>query len=259
MYSDSHCHLDSFSEEQQARLLEEAAREEIVLMLTTGLDLETSQASVRIAEQHPCVYAGIGYHPSEAIPIDGDIYGQLGGLAMSEKVVVVSEVGLDFSWQGTPQDAPPREIQEACFKRNIQLAKELSLPLQFHIVSAHREAFRILEEEDAFPLGGAIHEQITDEADLDLWLQAGYYITVGLRVLRSDADGWEFAKLVERIPLGRLLLETDAYGAGGQGDLIGPARVKMVAQKVAEIRGIRAEDAGWITTENLRRFLKINT
>ncbi|OGO05297.1 MAG: hypothetical protein A2Y60_00875, partial [Chloroflexi bacterium RBG_13_54_9] len=179
MYSDSHCHLDSFSEEQQAWLLEEAARDEIVLMLTTGLDLETSQASVRIAEEHPCVYAGIGYHPSEAVPIDGDIYGQLAGLAMSQKVVVVSEVGLDFSGQRTPQSAPPREIQEACFRRNIQLAKELSLPLQFHIVSAHREAFRILEEEDAFYLGGAIHEEVASEADLDLWLGKGYYITVG--------------------------------------------------------------------------------
>jgi TatD DNase family protein len=255
MYSDSHCHLDSFTEQQRAWLLEEAARDEIVLMLTTGLDLETSQASVRIAEEHSFIYAGIGYHPSEAIPIDDDIYGQLAGLAMSEKVVVVSEVGLDFAWQ----DAPPREIQEACFRRNVQLAKELSLPLQLHIGNAHRQAFRILAEEDAFRLGGAIHEQIANEADLELWLGKGYYITVGLRVLRSDANWQELARVVERIPIERLLLETDAYGGGGQNEPIGPSRVKLVAQKVAEIRGISPEDLGRITTENLRRFLKINT
>ncbi len=255
MYSDSHCHLDSFSEEQQARLLDEAVKEEIVLMLTTGLDLETSQATVRIAEEHSCVYAGIGYHPSEAVPIDGDIYGQLGGLAMSEKVVVISEVGLDFSGHGTP----PREIQEDCFRRNIQLAKELALPMQFHIVGAHQEAFRMLEEEDAFHLGGAIHEEVAGEAALDLWLGQGYYITVGLRVLRSDADGRQFAKVVARVPLERLLLETDAYGAGGQGALMGPAMVKQVAQKVAEIRGMAPQEVGRVTTENLRRFLKIKT
>src|SRR4030042_3281198 len=115
MYSDSHCHLDSFSEEQQAWLLEEAARDEIVLMLTTGLDLETSQASVRIAEEHPCVYAGIGYHPSEAVPIDGDIYGQLAGLAMSQKVVVVSEVGLDFSGHVRRKGRSPGKSKRRAF------------------------------------------------------------------------------------------------------------------------------------------------
>jgi TatD DNase family protein len=247
--------LDSFSEQQRARLMEQAARDEIVLMLTTGLNLETSQESVRIAEKHPSVYAGIGYHPSEAVPIDDDLYGKLKGLAASEKVAVVSEVGLDFAWQ----NAPAREIQEACFRRNVELAKELSLPLQLHIGDAHRQALRILEEEDAFHLGGAIHEQISNEADLDLWLQKGYYITVGLRVLRTDVNRQELSKVVERIPMERLLLETDAYGGAEQGELVGPARVKLVAQKVAEIKGVSPEEMGRATTENLRRFLRINT
>ena len=133
------------------------------------------------------------------------------------------------------------------------------MPLQLHISNAHREAYRILEEEDAFHLGGAIHEEVANEADLDLWLGKGYYITVGLRILRSDVNWREFAKVVELIPIERLLLETDAYGRGGQGGPIGPARVKMVAQKVAEIKGMSPEEVGRITTENLRRFLKINT
>lgn len=255
MYSDSHCHLESISEQQRAQMMEQAAREEIVLMLTTGLDLETSQEGVRIAEKYSSVYAGIGYHPSEAVIVDDNLYGKLKGLAESEKVVVVSEVGLDFSWQG----ASAREVQEACFRRHIELAKELFLPLQLHIGNAHREAFQILEEENAFHLGGAIHEQIVNEVDLDLWLQTSYYLTVGMRVLRDDMNWQELTKVVERIPIEKLLLDTDTYRNVGQGELIGPARIKLVAQKVAEIRGMNLEEVGRVTTENLRRFLGINS
>jgi TatD DNase family protein len=253
MYSDSHLHLDAIDETRRPAIMEQAARERVVLLLTTGLDIKTSQQAVSIAKQYPSVYAGIGYHPSRAVPVDDGLYRTLIGLAESEKVTVVSEVGLDTTWQG----APPMEIQEACFRRHVQLAKELSLPLQLHVGVAHREALQILQDEDALGLGGAIHEQIVTETDLDIWLPSGYYLTVGMAVVQPDAGSEELARVVRRIPNERLLLETDTYNDPGQGDLVGPARVRLVAEKVAEMKGMNPLEIGQVSTNNLRRFLRI--
>ena len=253
MYSDSHLHLDAIDETRLPAIMEQAARERVVLLLTTGLDISTSRQAVSIAKQYPSVYAGIGYHPSRAVPVDDGLYRVLIGLAESEKVTVVSEVGLDTTWQG----APPMEIQEACFRRHVQLAKELSLPLQLHVGAAHREALQILQDEDALGLGGAIHEQIVTEADLDIWLPSDYYLTVGMAAVQPDAGSEELARVVRRIPNERLLLETDTYSEPGQGDLAGPARVRLVAEKVAEIKGMSPLEIGQVSTNNLRRFLRI--
>lgn len=251
MYSDSHCHLDAVSEGQRPRVMAQAAAEGVVLMLTTGIDLATSRQGVRVAREYPSVYAGIGYHPSRAVPAPEIPYRELGELAGSERVLAVSEIGLDFSWPG----APDRETQECCFRRHVQLATELSLPVQLHVGGAHREAYRILQEENAFRLGGAIHEQVLTEADLEVWLPTGFYLTVGMTVLQTGADSEELARVVRRIPDDRLLLETDTYSDPGEGELVGPARVKLVAARVAAIRGTTPEELGRMTTSNLRRFL----
>ena len=131
------------------------------------------------------------------------------------------------------------------------------MPLQLHVGAAHQEALQILQDEDALGLGGAIHEQIVTEADLDIWLPSDYYLTVGMAAVQPDAGSEELARVVRRIPNERLLLETDTYSEPGQGDLVGPARVRLVAEKVAEMKGMSPLEIGQVSTNNLRRFLRI--
>ena len=118
MFSDSHLHLDAIDRTRLPTIMDQASVEGVILLLTTGLDINTSQQAVSIAQQYPSVYAGIGYHPSRAVPLDDDLYRRLVNLAESQKVRVVSEIGIDPTWQG----APPMEIQEICFRRHVQLA-----------------------------------------------------------------------------------------------------------------------------------------
>lgn len=253
MLSDSHAHLNGYKPEQLKQVIERAKENGIETIVAVGMNLESSEEAITISNTYDCVLAAVGIHPWQATPIDEGVYQQLKKLASKEGVVAISEVGLDFA-----RDPSTKEVQKQAFEQHVRLAKELGLPLNLHCRGAHSEMIEILMRENASEVGGAIHGFTGDEAMLQDWLDLGFYVSIGRAILGPDASKLE--PIVTKIPLDRLLIETDSYGgAAAEPGRIEPASVKLVAERVAKSRKTTVEQIGNATSANLKRLLKISS
>jgi len=254
MLSDSHVHLDGSEPEQLKQGIEGARQAGVEILVAVGMSLESSIHTVDIGDSYECVFPAVGIHPWNAVHVDQDLYSQLRNVASRKGVVAISEVGLDFA-----RDPSTKEIQKQAFEQHVKLAKELRLPLNVHCREAHEEMMEIFKREKTAELKGNAHGFSGSEAMLRDWLALGFYISVGRLVTRSE--GADLEEMVKRIPSDRLLLETDSSPRGLVNSGQGPALVwvKAVAERVAEWRGVAAEEIGNITTANLKRLYGIGT
>ncbi len=250
MFADSHTHLDFFEAKKLPRIIEEAKRNGVKIFITASVDLESSRKTVHIAETYDGVFPAVGIHPWNAVMIDQTMYRSLYELA-SKKAVAISEIGLDFLRDmfrdRELSDPSIKEIQKQAFGEQIRLAREVGLPMIIHCRDAFNEMMEILHREKAAEIGGAIHGFSGDQVMLQDWLDLGFYISVGVRAIASIDDVPNLKETYKKIPLGRLLLETDSD----------PSQVKVVADKLAELRGMTIEEMGKLTTGNLERLLRL--
>ena len=252
MFSDSHVHLDGSEPEQLRQGIEGARRGGVEIFIAVGMSLESSVRTVDIGDSYECVFPAVGIHPWNAVHVGEDLYNRLRDVASRKGVVAISEVGLDFA-----RNPETKEIQKQAFEQHVRLAKELGLPLNVHCREAHEEMMEILKKERTAELRGNVHGFSGDEAMLGDWLALGFYISVGRLITRPEGAALEGT--VKRIPSDKLLLETDSsprglVNAGQEPDLVW---VKSVAEKVAEWRGMAAEEIGNTTTANLKRLYGI--
>jgi TatD DNase family protein len=259
--ADAHCHLDAMDDDELAAGLAGARAGGLVELVTVGMDVATSTRAVQIAEAHEGVHAGIGLHPwlaqdhPEGPPVD-----DLRALAASEKVVAIGEIGLDFvenKWLKLSYDDPELQaIQEATFRRQLQLARELGLPVILHSCGAHATVTRVLEEEGMGELGGCVQLFEGTPDDVARYVDLNFTFSVGTSVTFPDPGGW--FDTVRSIPDHALLLETDApwlpHAAAGRprGE---PVDLTVVGEAVAAIRGVDADHVFALSVENLRRAL----
>ena len=205
-------------------------------------------------------------HPTDLSgPFDERSYTRLRDLTDSaDKVVVVSEIGLDFM-----EGSPDRAIQYQAFRQQIRLARELRLPIVFHSREAHQESLRLLREERAYEVGGAMHYF---QADLDTAKRAidlGFYISLARPLLRLQ----HLQEVASALPLENIVLETDAAPQpfkSKRESWTEPRHVKDVAEKLGELQGISVEEVETVTTQNaidlissgrpdlLDRFVKVS-
>jgi TatD DNase family protein len=221
------------------------------LIVSAGTSLPSSRACVQLARSYEIVYAGVGLHPMNlTAPIDEATLDALRQLALGEpKVVAMSEIGLDFL-----PNAPERSLQYQAFREQIRLARELNLPIIFHSREAHRETLALLREERAYEVGGAMHYFQADEATAREAMESGFLISLARPLLRLP----HLQAVVRRLPLDRLILETDASPQpwkSNRRNWTEPYHIRMVAQKLAELKGIGLEEVAQVTTANLRRLL----
>lgn len=218
---------------------------------------ETAQSGEYVAQaggpQAPKVRIAVGVHPHNAKLYDNEAERALFGLLQDPRVVALGEVGLDYHY-----DLSPRDVQRNVFRRQIRMAKETGLPLALHLRggqdpqadNAHREAFAILQEEDAIGPNTLLHCCTLPPDELEPWIQADCYIAYGGAVTFKNADAArEGARLV---PENRLLTETDAPYMTPEpmrGAACTPAHVVFTAACLAETRGIEPGD-------DRRRFLE---
>ena len=249
---DTHCHLDAYaSDGEVGEVLARARTVGVRLIVNAGTTVESSQRCVELTATFPELYAGVGIHPMDLTgPVDQGVYSQLLNCATStDKVLVISEIGLDFL-----DNMPDRATQYQAFREQIRLARELRLPIVFHSREAHDEVLRVLREERAYEVGGAMHyfqgDMDTARAAIDL----GFYISLAKPLLRLR----HLQAVAANLPLERIVLETDSAPQpfkAKRENWTEPRHLQDIAGKLAELHGIDADEVCRITTNNFFHML----
>ncbi|HSC75382.1 MAG TPA: TatD family hydrolase [Pseudomonadales bacterium] len=269
MFLDSHCHLDRLKLEpwggDLAAALSAAAERGVQRFLCIGIGVDNIDHVVGIAERFPAVYASVGIHPSEFggseyHPADpalsgnmGEVIQRLRKLAQHSKVVAIGETGLDFYHEG--HDAQPvQEAQLGSFRAHLDLAKELSLPVVVHTRNARRQTIEAIRAANS-PASGVLHCFTEDWDMASQALDMGYYISISGIVTFKNAD--LVREVAKRVPLDRLLLETDSPWLAPiphRGRPNEPQYVVDVYHYVAELRGQPVEQLAAAVWTNFHRL-----
>jgi TatD DNase family protein len=252
-FFDTHCHLNHPRLAQRlGEVLERAAEAGVVNMLVAGYDLPSSREAVALAGRYPNLWASVGVHPHDAKEAADDTWTELSALAQHPKVTAIGETGLDFY-----RDLSPRPVQREVFLRQLELAQELGLPAIIHCRSAEEELLGIIETRPQAKLiyhcfdGTAEHAQRA--------LTAGMMLGFGGRVTHRARR--ELLEITGQIPLDHLLLETDAPYLAPEPVRSRdnePANLPLIAQEIAEARGVSVTELTQATTENAMRAFMIN-
>ncbi len=256
MLFDTHTHLDDarYNDDREA-MIARAREAGVEAFLTIGCDLGTSQAAVALADQYPFVYASVGVHPHEVKHIQDGWYDELRHLAKHNNVVAFGEIGLDYHYNhSSPKDQRER------FREQIQLARELKLPVIIHTRESQEDTITILKEERASEIGGVLHCFSGDTWLAKEALDLGFYLSFsGILTFQNAAALREIAK---QTPLDRVLIETDCpylTPVPYRGKRNEPAYVFQVAQQLASIHGpaLSLEQISGQTSDNAKRLFKI--
>ncbi|ROR32625.1 TatD family hydrolase [Inmirania thermothiophila] len=254
---DSHCHLDLVERDPQgdamAGLIREAEAAGVAGMLVPGVSLARFERQAAVAERFPRnVVVAAGMHPNEARgePVDE---GLLREYASIDGVVAVGETGLDYyrcegdlAWQ------------QARFRAHIRVARDTGRPLIVHTRDAMEDTLRILEEEGAAEVGGVIHCFTGDAEEACRAVELGFHVSFSGIITFPNAVAVQEA--ARAVPLDRILVETDApflTPVPHRGRPNRPAYVRLVAERLAALRGLPLEAVAAATTANFRRLFRV--
>lgn len=243
-YSDSHCHLDRCPSHLLSEILNDVTLLGINLIITMAMDIASAATTIRIAETYPNVKAAVGIHPWNAVLPTSDTLEALRMYLHSEEVVALGEIGLDYQ-----RSQQSQTVQRELLLAELKLAQEVDLPVNLHCRGAHQDMLNILRQETG--VRGIIHGFSGNETDLEDWLELGFFISVGRRGFVIDEIS-SLVNVIKKIPLERLLTETDATGSSST-----PADVLSVVNKLAELHGISSEEMATKATENLKQVLRL--
>lgn len=247
MIIDSHCHLNHELLRHEAEAaLERAASAGVGRVVVVGYDIESSIEAVELARLHLPVYAAVAVHPHDAKSFDEGAKARLEELAQSAKVVAIGEIGLDYHY-----DFSPREAQFQAFRSQLKLARRTGLPVIIHCREAYPDVLTVLEEEGGREVGGVMHCWAGTQTDAERTLQLGFYLGFGGVLTFKNAE--ENRQIAAGAPADRILLETDApYLAPVpfRGKRNEPVYTRLVAEKMAEVRGCPVEDVKTLSTAN---------
>ena len=254
MLIETHVHLNA---EQYVNDLDEVierARENgIEKMVVIGCDRPTIERTMELIDEHEDIYGVIGWHPVDAIDCTDEDLEWIEQLSKHEKIVGIGEMGLDYHW-----DKSPKDVQKDLFKKQIELAKRVNLPIIIHNREATEDCVAILKEMHAEEIGGIMHAFSGDESVADEIIDMNFYVSLGGPVTFKNA---QLPKdIAVHVPIDRLLVETDAPYLTPhpyRGKRNEPAYVKLVAEKIAELRQISYEELARTTSENAKRLFKI--
>jgi len=252
MYVDSHCHLDFPGLlEREEEILATMADNRVGQALCVSVRLEDFPRVLALAERHDGLWASVGVHPDNADCEEPDV-ARLLALADHPRVVAIGETGLDYHWH---EDAP--EWQRARFRTHIRAARACGKPLIVHTRSAAEDTIRLMREEGASEAGGVMHCFTESWEVAAAALELGFYISFsGIVTFRNAKDIKEVAK---RVPLDRLLIETDApYLAPvpHRGKTNQPGWVVHVAEEIARLREEPLGRIEQATTDNFFRLFR---
>jgi TatD DNase family protein len=252
-YIDTHAHLQAgqFADDRDATI-ERAAAAGVARMIEIGYDLPSSHAAVALAAAHPQIYAVVGVQPNHIADAPPDWLDEVRWLATQPKVVAIGEIGLDYYWNKASPAA-----QEASFRAQLALARELALPVVIHSRDAQADMVRILQDA-AQGQAGIMHSFMGGWAFAEACLEVGFMLSLsGPLTFRRNAELHDVAR---RAPLEMLLSETDSpylTPDPHRGRRNEPAYIPLVTQQLAALRGIGVAEAAaalWANAERVFRF-----
>ncbi|MEN6371946.1 MAG: TatD family hydrolase [Armatimonadota bacterium] len=254
---DTHAHLnDSQLEGDIDGILARAADEGVDRVACVAWDMPSSRSAVEIAEKYGNVWATVGVHPHDAKTVTDESLAELRELSLRPKVAAFGEIGLDFY-----RDLSPRDLQEAVFRAQLKLAKELDMPVVIHSRDAGADTLRVIEDEGLPAAGGVMHCFAEDTEYAKQVIGLGMYIGVGGPVTYSKSE--KLVDVVRAVPLESILIETDSpymTPMPHRGRKINePAFAHLVAEKIAELKGISFATVAEVTTANAMRMYRIKS
>jgi TatD DNase family protein len=251
---DTHVHLNAeqFNEDVE-EVIERAKEAGLEYMVVVGFDRPTINRALELVEKYDFLYASVGWHPVDAIDMEEEDLQWIEELASHPKVVAIGEMGLDYHW-----DKSPKSVQQEVFRKQIQLAKRVKLPIVIHNREATQDIVDILREESAQEVGGIMHCFSGSAEVAQQCIDMNFYISLGGPVTFKNAK--KPKEVAKEIPLDNMLVETDCPFLAPhpyRGKRNEPAYVRLVAQKIAEIKEISVEEVEEITTKNAKRLFGI--
>jgi len=248
MLVDTHAHLnDEKFADDRAEVIARAVQQGVTRIINMEDTMESSAAVVRLTGEFDGLYAGVGIHPEEARPMTAADDDQLAAWAAMDRVVAIGEIGLDYYWE---KDSTKRELQKQIFIRQLDLARQLHLPVCIHDRDAHGDLLAILKRE-AGGLRGVLHCYSGSWEMAQELLKLGWYLGIDGPLTFKNAA--RLPEMIKRLPLERILVETDCpYMAPVpmRGKRNEPAFVSYVARRAAELRCESFERFSAATTEN---------
>ncbi|MFE4353397.1 TatD family hydrolase [Peribacillus butanolivorans] len=255
MLFDTHVHVNAeqFNEDLED-VIERAQEAGVNNMVVVGFDRPTITRAMELIETYEFMYAAVGWHPVDAIDMTEEDLKWIEELSSHPKVVAIGEMGLDYHW-----DKSPKAIQMEVFRKQIQLAKKVCLPIIIHNREATADIVNILKEEEASEVGGIMHCFSGSAETAMECIDMNFYISLGGPVTFKNAK--KPKEVAAAVPLDRLLIETDCpYLAPHpyRGKRNEPSYVKLVAEQIAEIKQLSVEEVSKATTDNAKKLFGIN-
>ena len=253
MLFDTHAHMDDRAfDEDRAELLSVLPSQGLTLVMNPGCSLESSRNAVRLASEYDYIYAAVGSHPDAADEVNDAVLAEYRELCkLNPKVKAIGEIGLDYHYEDIP-----RQIQLKAFRAQMELARELGLPVIVHERDAHEDGMAVVRD---FPEVTGVFHCYSGSAEMARQLvDKGWYI--GFTGVLTFKNARKAIEVASSIPLERIVLETDCpYMApepfrGRRND---PGKLYRMAEKLAEIRGLPVEEVQAITVENGRKLYRI--
>jgi len=246
---DTHVHLNDKKFTDVEEVLNRASANSVDYVINIGSNVSSSLKAIEQANQYNNMYAAVGFHPHSAKEVKNGDYEKLVEWLKNKKVLAVGEIGLDYHY-----DFSPREVQKEVFKKQMEIAKMYKYPVVIHNRESHQDVFNIIES-FAGDVKGILHCYSGSYEMAQRIIELGYYISVAGPVTFKNAK--KLPEVVEKLPLERLLIETDCpYLAPVpyRGKRNEPAYVLEVAKKIAELKGIEVEEVAKQTTINAQKI-----
>lgn len=254
MIFETHAHYeDEAFDIDREELFELFVKNGINHIVNVGSEVGTIDKILSLANQYPFLYAAVGIHPSSTAELNEETFAWLREKAKHPKNLAIGEIGLDYYW-----DTPDREIQKKWFERQIELARELELPMIIHSRDAANDTYSILKASKAEEIGAIIHcfgygvEQARQYLNMNCYLGIGGVVTF--------TNGKKLKEVVEYAPLEKLVLETDSpYLAPvpNRGKRNNSLNLTYVAQEIARLKQVDYETVLRVTQENAMKFYRL--
>ena len=256
MIFETHTHFDDKAyDEDRDKAIKDAIDTGVVRIVNVAASMDSCKSSIQLAKEYPEIYAAVGVHPEECAGLTQEDMDLLRKYAedKNNKVVAIGEIGLDYYW-----DEPERSIQKKWFIRQLELSKEVKLPIIVHSRDAAADTLDIIKSEHFGSTRGVIHCFSYGVEVAREYLNMGYYIGVGGVV--TFKNGKKLKDVVEYAPIDMIVTETDSpylTPVPNRGKRNTSANIPFIIEEIAKIKGIDAKEVEEITWQNACRLYSL--
>ena len=250
MYIDTHCHLSYHDYPDINKVLEENKSASVDAIIISGCDKDSIIESLDYIKKYSCVYATLGYHPSEASVVTEEDLNNLKYQLLQNKVVGIGEIGLDYHY-----GKEDRDKQITLFEKQLKIAEEYNMPVVIHSRDATMDTINTLKK---FNVTGVIHCYSGSFETAKKYMKLGFSFGIGGVVTFKNS---KLSEVVEKIPLERIVLETDSPYLTPhpfRGEVNSSKYLPFIAKKIAETKNLSLEEVAAATTNNAKNIFRIS-